>query len=31
MFGLFVEYRYDLDYRLIDDIGVLVITIIFWG
>ena len=30
-FGLFVGYFYDLDCRLIDDIGVSVITFIFWG
>ena len=31
MLGLFVGYCYDLDYRLIDDIGVSVITVIFLG
>ena len=31
MLGLFVGYCYDLDYRLIDDIGVSVNTVIFWG
>ena len=30
-FGLVVGYCYDLDYRLIDDIEVSVITVIFWG
>ena len=30
-FGLFAGYCYDLDYRLIDDIGVSVITDIFLG
>ena len=30
-FGLFVGYCYDFDYRLIDDIGVSVFTIIFWS
>ena len=30
-FGLFVGYCYDLDYSLIVDIGVSVITIIFLG
>ena len=29
--GLFVGYCYDLDHRLIDDIGVSVIPDIFWG
>ena len=28
-FGLFVGYCYELDYRLIDDIGVSVNTVIF--
>ena len=31
MLGLFVGYCYDLDYRLIDDIGVSVTTVIFLG
>ena len=30
-FGLFVGYCYDLDSRLIDDIGVSVIPVIFLG
>ena len=30
-FGLVVGYFYDLDYRLIDDIGVSVITDLSWG
>ena len=30
-FGLFVGYCYDLDYSLIVDIGVSVITVIFLG
>ena len=30
-FGLFVGYCYNLDYRLVDDNGVLVITVICWG
>ena len=30
-FGLFVGYWYDLDYSLIVDIGVSVITVIFLG
>ena len=30
-FGLFVGYRYDLDYSLIVYIGVSVITVIFLG
>ena len=31
MLGLFVGYCYDLDYSLIVDIGVSVITVIFLG
>ena len=30
-FGLFVGYCYDLDYRLVDDSRVSVITVICWG
>ena len=30
-FGLVVGYSYDLDYRLIDEIGISVITVIFLG
>ena len=31
MLGLFVGYYYDLDYSLIVDIGVFIITVIFLG
>ena len=31
MLRLFVGYCYDLDYMLIDVIGVSIIIVIFWG